>query len=110
MMKMQIIENMIVIVDGGAEKRPPQGRGVGYPDFWEKKRGIRPKKGTREQGIKSTRPLDLVHALIMRRSGEIICKPLRLEDHGFSGSRIRTWDTRQSDLQAAHRICPCLLS
>ena len=33
------------------------------------------KNGSAEQGIESARPLDLVHALIVRRNGEIICKP-----------------------------------
>jgi hypothetical protein len=54
----------------------PQGGG-GVPGFLGEEKEKKTEKGTAEQGIESARPLDLVHALIVRREMEIICKLLQ---------------------------------
>jgi hypothetical protein len=87
------------------EKRFPQGGGGGGTRIFRRRIGENEqKKGTREQGIESARPLDLVHALIVRRSGEIICKPLR------SGRRLRievSWFPRSEKPELGHMAINC---
>ena len=86
------------------EKRFPQGRGVGVPGFWGEGKGNKAKKGDCGTRIESARPLDLVHTLIVRRSGEIICKDLQSrracfahEGSGLPGPQMRgTRGTRDS--------------
>ena len=50
MLEIYVIDSVKVIGNKRVIKRFPQGRGWGYPDFGEKEREIRPKKGTAEQG------------------------------------------------------------
>jgi hypothetical protein len=69
--------------------------GVGVPGFLgeekEKKTG---KMGLRDKEWKASRPLDLVHVLIVRLIGEIICKHLRPPAEGPNARLSLAWGSR----------------